>query len=129
MFQSKAQKTPNSTSKQILNCHGVFSEIQTHQSWFLTWTSNTSIYFSEEVQKVSSASLEGFQTFEHHQKSPQKLRGPGWFWEINNCEAYPIIISGNFSLNGIITRKFGLIWRDWKNSEIRRNIPVQRGIE
>ena len=98
MFRSKPQKTPNSTNKQMLDCHAVFTEIQTHQSWFLTQTSNTSIYFSAEVQEVSSASPEGFQTFEHHQKIPHKSKGSGWLWDINNREIYPIIISGKLNL-------------------------------
>ena len=72
----KSRKRQNSTSKQTLNCHGVFSEINSHQSWFLTQTANTLIYFSEEVQKVRGALPEGFQTFEHHLKvSPSQIRG------------------------------------------------------
>ena len=45
----------------------------TSTAWTLEiGTANTSIYFSEEVQKVLGASPEGFQTFEHHLKYPQK---------------------------------------------------------
>ena len=71
----KSRKRQNSTSKQTLNCHGVFSEINSHQSWFLTQTANTLIYFSEKVQKVQGASLEGFQTFEYHLKISPEVRG------------------------------------------------------
>ena len=72
----KSRKRQNSTSKQTLNCHGVFSEINSHQSWFLTQTANTLIYFSVEVQKVRGTLPEGFQTFEHHLKvSPSQIGG------------------------------------------------------